>query len=807
MKRFFAIIIFLALPLAAHCAEEDQWIGVLQSDHSLQEKDAACAQLKWIGTARCVPALAELLTDPQLSDSARYALESMPGPEAGNALRQALSKTSGSNEVGIINSLGARGETNAGPDVARLLSCPDPGVAMAAAEALGHMGGPKALQALQSAWSGSGAGALHDAESDGLLACASRFLTSGDMMRALPIFQSLYDHETKDDVRLEAYRGIILASEKHGLALMVKAIAGSDRSRQAAALQLASKLGGSTTTKALANLLPKLPAPVQMALLQCLGLRGDRAAGLSIAEMLDNADPDVRLAAIAALGDVGDGKVALRLARAAAAATGAEKAAARRALTDLRRGPVTESLLKPLANVAPEVQAELIRALGNRGDASAAPQLLALAGGGNDSTRSAALQALTVLAGPAQVPGLVQLVINATNNDARSEAADALGSTCQHIESQGLRVDAAALILAVQTAPIEARVALLGVCSGVSDPQIREALRAAASDADARVREAAIRALCSSQDEQFLPDILKVACGAKEENFRMLGIRACVRLVTQDQPAPLPVAQKIDALKAILNSNPNAEGKRLILSGLSSIADSQALALAAAMLDDPAVKVEAAQSIIQIAGSPASIRPEEAGEALKKVLTLVTDPATQASAQEAQKKAWKMSGYVTLWQVAGPYQQPGKNFSELFDIPFAPETGDSTSVHWQNLSASANPAEWWKMDLLQALGGEQRVAYARTWINSPHKQNVRLKLGSDDGVKVWLDGRVVYANNVSRGLVPDSDEVDVTLKPGWSCLMLKVTQNNAGWEFCVRFAEPSGEPVAGLQASLSPVIP
>ena len=46
MKRFFIIVISLLLPLAAHSAEEEELLGVLQSDHSLQEKDAACARLK-----------------------------------------------------------------------------------------------------------------------------------------------------------------------------------------------------------------------------------------------------------------------------------------------------------------------------------------------------------------------------------------------------------------------------------------------------------------------------------------------------------------------------------------------------------------------------------------------------------------------------------------------------------------------------------------------------------------------------------------------------------------------------------------
>jgi hypothetical protein len=272
-----------------------------------------------------------------------------------------------------------------------------------------------------------------------------------------------------------------------------------------------------------------------------------------------------------------------------------------------------------------------------------------------------------------------------------------------------------------------------------------------------------------------------------------------------DAPAEIPDPSHPPVLTTPVNvRNDTTPEKRLVLSGLAAIPDSKALSLASSMLNDPAVKAEAAQAVIQIAGSIAATQPEEAGEALKKVLSVTADPATQAAAQEVQKKIWKTTGFVTLWQVAGPYEQQGKGYSELFDILFAPETGDAASVHWQDLAVSANPAEPWKMDLLQALGGLQRVAYARTWVNSPKEQKVRLEMGSDDGIKVWLNGQLVHANNVARPLQPGSDKVDVTLNKGWNSLLLKVTQFNQGWGFCIRFAEPGGEPVTGLRASLNP---
>ena len=807
MKRILPLVFCLCslvIALAAGDGDEDQQIAILQSDHSLAEKDAACARLKWIGTARCVPALRPLLTSDELSHSARYALESMPGPEAEAALMQALEQTTGSNQVGMINSLAVRRDAAAVPALGKLLSDADTNSACVAAKGLGRIGGPQSLAALQAAWSDSASGAVHEAEIDGLLACANQLLTEGGEAAALNVFQRLYETGKSEGTRQAAFRGVILASGKAGISLMAQAIAGHAGASQGAALQVATKVEGSDATKALADLLPKVKVPVQIALLTCLQRRADPSALAAVAQMAGSADADVRMAAINALGDLGDGSVAGLLAEKAASATGAEKLAARSALLNLRRGEVTPALLEAFTTAAPAVKPELLRALGDRGDTSAAPRLLELARSQDDAMRASSLQALALLAGPPQLPELVQLVVQAPSDDARSEAADALSSACQRIESLSGHCDVEALVNAARSGPLETRLALLPVCSGLVEAPIREVLRAALADSEPRVREAAWRALCDTRDGELLPDLLKAATSGTDQKLRLLAVRGCVRLATQEEGVKLSNQQKLSALKVILDKPLEPSEKRLVLSGLSAIADSQALSLAANMLDDPAVKAEAAQAVIQIAGSIAVIQPEEADAALKKALSVASDPTAQAAAQEAQKKIWNTAGFVTTWQVAGPYAQEGKSFAQLFDIPFAPETGDSASVHWEMLPVSANSAESWKMDLLKALGGLQRVAYARTWINSPKKQDVRLELGSDDGLKVWLNDHLVHANNAARALQAGSDKVDVTLNAGWNSLLLKVTQHNAGWGFCVRFSETGGEPVAGLRASLKP---
>src|ERR1035437_9921963 len=227
MKRilFFVLAACVLVPQlqfaapAAAANEEQQLIGVLQSNQSLTQKDAACARLKRIGTAQSIPALAALLTDEKLSHSARYALESMPYPKAGQALAEALGKTSGLTKVGLINSLGFRQETGAVPALVALLTDHDAQVASTASRALGQIGGSKALNALQAATMIS-VGPVHDALVDACLRCATRLLATGSQSKALAVFEHLYDTEKKDGFRTAVYRGMIQASARKALPRM-----------------------------------------------------------------------------------------------------------------------------------------------------------------------------------------------------------------------------------------------------------------------------------------------------------------------------------------------------------------------------------------------------------------------------------------------------------------------------------------------------------------------------------------------------------------------------------------------------------
>ena len=77
---------------------------------------AVTSTTRWlgvVGSAKSVPALAALLSDPDLAHPARMALEPMANADAGTALRAALGKVQGKLLSGVIASIGARRDPQA----------------------------------------------------------------------------------------------------------------------------------------------------------------------------------------------------------------------------------------------------------------------------------------------------------------------------------------------------------------------------------------------------------------------------------------------------------------------------------------------------------------------------------------------------------------------------------------------------------------------------------------------------------------------------------------------------------------------
>jgi HEAT repeat protein len=178
---------------------EAKLTAILTDDVPRAAKDFICRKLRVIGTAECVPALAGLLADNDLSHMARYALERIPAAAAAKALRDALPKVEDAQKVGIISSLGVRQDADSVTALAGMLNDDPSPISKAAACALGAIQTAAAAKALAES-------KLPDAI-DASLCCAEALLANGKRLDALAIYTTLAGDEQPKQIRMAATRG------------------------------------------------------------------------------------------------------------------------------------------------------------------------------------------------------------------------------------------------------------------------------------------------------------------------------------------------------------------------------------------------------------------------------------------------------------------------------------------------------------------------------------------------------------------------------------------------------------------------
>jgi len=184
-------------------------IGILADANATEFRKAkACVRLGELGAKEAAPALAALLGDEHLSVYARYGLEPIDDPSAGEALRSALSGLDGVRLIGVVNSIGKRRDAAASEALVKMMRGPDAELARAAAAALGGIGGMTSLKHLRSTL-GNTSGRTRMAIADACLVCAEGLLKDGKRDEALAAYTALTAPEMPKPVRLAAMQGII----------------------------------------------------------------------------------------------------------------------------------------------------------------------------------------------------------------------------------------------------------------------------------------------------------------------------------------------------------------------------------------------------------------------------------------------------------------------------------------------------------------------------------------------------------------------------------------------------------------------
>lgn len=208
------------------------------------------------------------------------------------------------------------------------------------------------------------------------------------------------------------------------------------------------------------------------------------------------------------------------------------------------------------------------------------------------------------------------------------------------------------------------------------------------------------------------------------------------------------------------------------------------------------------------------------------LITAILSPAAQLD----------QNGFILDWLTSGPYPSYQKNGSgQALDTDFlggegkaAPNPGLKMKsvflADWSKLVAKVDMTnEWgfrknteydatWKaetfpspiisLDRKYLPIDDHFAVYAFCYLLSPSSQKIKIRTGSDDDHKIFLNGREIARHYGSQGVVPNNFIYPAELKRGLNRLLLKIVDRTGGFGFCLALSDPSDKPLKNVKILL-----
>lgn len=97
----------------------------------------------------------------------------------------------------------------------------------------------------------------------------------------------------------------------------------------------------------------------------------------------------------------------------------------------------------------------------------------------------------------------------------------------------------------------------------------------------------------------------------------------------------------------------------------------------------------------------------------------------------------------------------------------------------------------------------ESTAYAHLYVHSPTARPAKLLLGSDDGIKAWVNGVNVITKDRYGGWTPDQFSTNISLNSGWNHLLCKISQDGGDYQFSAQLQDMNDTSFPDLSYQIS----
>lgn len=761
-----------------------------------------CEHLGFLGPdEKAAEALSKLLTDKELRESARMALVRMAGPASTAGLVGALAKSDDEFKLAIVNGLGQKGDPAAAGALAELVSSGNDALKRAAWQALAQIPAKESVGLFKTG--------VVDNKDSGAIAASLDFAETllkagmlGEADQVLKFRKAAGPVEGLDRCRMLRAHARIGTPES--ISLILSALDDTDLKIRGAAYEAAATLPGTEVTRVITQKMNSTQGPAKLELLALLGKRGrqmdERTVMLMYMAMLDK-DEAVKVACIRAMQDAGVTATLPTLVNLVRGPAGPVADAAEQALSQIPGPSVTASIVDALQTSTPEGKVRLLRPLQFRADPAALPAIMREASGPDPAVRAAAYRCLGRLASEEAYDVLLAAFDGQPGPD-RDAAEQAMMSLKSDLVT-------AKLLSGYFSVSEGQKPSILRVLAARKMEAIDALLLSEATSPDDAIREAAVRGLSLRSKPALAPTLL-AAAKAGPAPITAAALDGYLNIATslEKDDGATAAGMYTEALKLAAGD----EQRRLVLLGLGRVGDPAAASLVSDIL--PLMSQGNAQDAAAMAVAGLAARmPDSAGERAKELLRKVADESKHAPARQSAIRRLRElgvdidpaagQGFITKWWLLGPVDRHGdSDWDRLPDVLKTIDVAKPTTVGSRELAwkayHSADPQGL--VDLLEGLAqANSTAAYAYTEVTAANAGEALLKVGSDDGIAVWVNGEKVHSTNVNRPVQVDQDVVKVSLKAGKNTILARIQQGSGTWGFCARLVTPDGKPVSAAK--------
>ena len=174
-------------------------------------------------------------------------------------------------------------------------------------------------------------------------------------------------------------------------------------------------------------------------------------------------------------------------------------------------------------------------------------------------------------------------------------------------------------------------------------------------------------------------------------------------------------------------------------------------------------------------------------------------------------------GFILNWLVVGSFPNHGdrpdnrgfhvdylKNYGgEANHVPanemeITEETG--TKAKWTQYNSAYPEINFFSIEHLYLYYGQDDIlTYSACWLECEKDMEVEIRVGSDDGYKLWIDHKLIGEERVYRSAAIDQEIYPIKLSKGTNLVLIKVDQDWGAYQFMMRVMTPDGKRASGIK--------